>query len=70
MNENICQLRLDFEEMKISGPNEESSLCEEDTFTVVGTAGENPRVICGENTGQHSNHLFKLLLQFIFVFQI
>ncbi|KAB7495514.1 hypothetical protein Anas_03408, partial [Armadillidium nasatum] len=52
MHPNICQLRLEFEKFSLLGPNAES-LCERDTFTVVGAAGENPQVICGENAGQH-----------------
>ena len=52
MNDNICQLRLDLETMNLAEPSS-NSMCEEDTFTIVGTAGENPRVICGENSGQH-----------------
>lgn len=49
---NVCQLRLDFLTMDLQGPTN-MSLCEADTFTFVGTAGANPTVICGENTGQH-----------------
>ena len=52
MNSNICQLRLDLVTMSLAGPSA-STLCEEDTFTVVGSAGDNPRVICGDNTDQH-----------------
>ncbi|KAL7636093.1 UNVERIFIED_CONTAM: hypothetical protein RMT77_013912 [Armadillidium vulgare] len=50
---NICQLRLEFEKFSLLGPNAENSLCEQDTFTIVGAAGDNPQVICGENAGQH-----------------
>ncbi|KAG7175067.1 hypothetical protein Hamer_G015287 [Homarus americanus] len=43
-NENICQLRLDFETLRIQGPDN-TTQCSEDTFTVVGTGGANPTVI-------------------------
>ncbi|RXG56465.1 hypothetical protein Avbf_05760 [Armadillidium vulgare] len=42
---NICQLRLEFEKFSLLGPNAENSLCEQDTFTVVGAAGDNPQTL-------------------------
>ncbi|XP_064121630.1 uncharacterized protein LOC135226107 isoform X1 [Macrobrachium nipponense] len=51
-NSNVCQLRLDFLSMTLKGPGEDTT-CDTDTFTFVGTAGANPTVICGTNTGQH-----------------
>ncbi|XP_068239954.1 uncharacterized protein [Palaemon carinicauda] len=51
-NSDICQIRLDFLAMTLKGPTEET-VCDKDTFTFVGTAGANPTVICGTNTGQH-----------------
>lgn len=56
MNDNICQLRLDFEQIELSGPSQETSLCEEDALSVIGTAAGNPKVICGSNSGQHSEY--------------
>ncbi|XP_045128961.1 uncharacterized protein LOC123514814 [Portunus trituberculatus] len=52
VSENVCQLRLDFEKLELAGPDD-TSTCSIDTFTFVGTAGANPTVICGDNTGQH-----------------
>ncbi|XP_050697509.1 uncharacterized protein LOC126985948 [Eriocheir sinensis] len=51
-NDNVCQIRLDFEKLELAGPDNTSS-CSVDTFTFVGTAGSNPTVICGKNNGQH-----------------
>ena len=34
--------------------------CNTDTFTITGPAGATPPVICGTNTGQHGNLIFKL----------
>lgn len=52
VNDDVCQLRLDFETMELAGPDDKS-ICSIDTFTFVGTAGANPTVICGDNSGQH-----------------
>ncbi|KAJ6220059.1 hypothetical protein RDWZM_005871 [Blomia tropicalis] len=50
--ENICQLRLDFEEFSLSQPDE-NGFCTTDSFMVRTTVGERLPIICGENTGQH-----------------
>ena len=55
VNDDVCQLRLDFEKLELAGPDNTSS-CSIDTFTFVGSAGANPTVICGDNTGQHSKY--------------
>nr|XP_045617852.1 uncharacterized protein LOC123770217 [Procambarus clarkii] len=52
MNANVCQLRLDLVTLQLLGPNNMSQ-CDQDTFTVVGSGGANPSVICGVNDGQH-----------------
>ncbi|UYV68781.1 hypothetical protein LAZ67_6000833 [Cordylochernes scorpioides] len=50
--ENICQLRLDFEEFSLSQPDE-TGLCTTDSFMVRTTVGERLPILCGENKGQH-----------------
>ncbi|KAH9497009.1 uncharacterized protein LOC124494186 [Dermatophagoides farinae] len=50
--ENICQLRLDFEEFSMSQPDE-NGFCTTDSFMVRTTVGERLPIICGENAGQH-----------------
>ena len=57
MNDDVCQLRLDFVTLQLAAPNEQSQ-CETDTFTFTGSAGANPTVICGQNDGQHSRIFF------------
>ncbi|XP_071538252.1 uncharacterized protein [Panulirus ornatus] len=52
INSGVCQVRLDFLNMRLQGPDN-TSQCSHDTFTFVGTAGANPTVICGDNSGQH-----------------
>ncbi|XP_042864811.1 uncharacterized protein LOC122248700 [Penaeus japonicus] len=57
-NSDVCQLRLDFLSMNLANPNDGAgtgvaTLCEKDTFSFVGSAGGNPTVICGDNSGQH-----------------
>jgi hypothetical protein len=34
-----------------------ATTCQTDTFTVTGTPGAVPPVICGTNSGYHGNHL-------------
>ncbi|KAF7492778.1 hypothetical protein SSS_05421 [Sarcoptes scabiei] len=50
--DNICQLRLDFEEFSLSQPDE-NGFCTTDSFMVRTTVGERLPIICGENSGQH-----------------
>ncbi|KAK4294518.1 hypothetical protein Pmani_032860 [Petrolisthes manimaculis] len=52
VNNEVCQLRLDFETLRLLGPDNTTS-CTQDTFSFVGTAGANPTVICGDNTDHH-----------------
>merc|ERR1712027_91689 len=47
----ICMIRFDFQAMNI-GITATTGVCK-DTFTVTGTAGVNPPVICGDNAGYH-----------------
>ncbi|KAF2349274.1 CUB domain [Trinorchestia longiramus] len=55
LNDNICQLRLDFEEFTLGQPDNEG-VCDEDFLQVVAGASNIP-TICGDNTGQHSKWL-------------
>lgn len=50
--DNICQLRLDFEEFSLAQPDE-NGFCTTDSFMVRTTVGERLPIICGENPGQH-----------------
>lgn len=50
---NVCQLRLDFEDFTLAQPDE-NGLCTTDSFMVRTTVGERLPIICGENSGQHS----------------
>ncbi|KAF2349273.1 CUB domain [Trinorchestia longiramus] len=51
LNDNICQLRLDFEEFTLSQPNPEGE-CDRDFLQVVAGSSNVPK-ICGDNAGQH-----------------
>ncbi|XP_064097981.1 uncharacterized protein LOC135209218 isoform X1 [Macrobrachium nipponense] len=53
MNEDICQVRLDFLELRLSQPDWDGH-CNDDFLTVTGEAS-NPSIpiICGHNDGQH-----------------
>lgn len=51
--DNICQLRLDFEEFTLAQPDQ-NGLCTTDSFMVRTTVGERLPILCGENDGQHS----------------
>ena len=55
---NVCQLRLDFEDFTLAQPDE-NGLCTTDSFMVRTTVGERLPILCGENSGQHSKYLFK-----------
>jgi len=48
---NVCQLRLDFDEMEIQQPDPTTHQCTSDRFVVTG--GAPVPIICGHNTGQH-----------------
>jgi len=50
--QNVCQLRLDFEEFTLAQPDE-NGLCTTDSFMVRTTVGERLPILCGENGGQH-----------------
>ncbi|KAF2367174.1 CUB domain [Trinorchestia longiramus] len=51
LNDNVCQLRLDFQEFVLAGPETTDNLCVNDRFSVSG--GTTTPSICGVNTGQH-----------------
>merc|ERR1712012_685409 len=58
-NDDICRVRLDFEQFSISGPTAsldgeaDNAVCI-DSFAITGLAtGNNIPTICGENMGQH-----------------
>ncbi|XP_076059436.1 uncharacterized protein LOC143036065 [Oratosquilla oratoria] len=53
LNNNICQVRLDFVSMTLVGPESTNGVCNTDTLTITSNPSFNPPVICGENTGQH-----------------
>ncbi|XP_066949388.1 uncharacterized protein [Macrobrachium rosenbergii] len=52
INDNICQLRLDFETLVLAGPNGQS-ICREDKLSVLSPADGPSVIICGTNSGQH-----------------
>lgn len=52
---NVCQLRLDFEDFILAQPDE-NGLCTTDSFMVRTTVGERLPILCGENSGQHSKY--------------
>ena len=52
---NVCQLRLDFEDFTLAQPDE-NGLCTTDSFMVRTTVGERLPILCGENSGQHSKY--------------
>lgn len=49
---NVCQLRLDFENFALAQPDE-NGLCTTDSFMVRTTVGERLPILCGDNAGQH-----------------
>ena len=51
MNDDICQIRLDFETFELGPPND-SGVCEDDFFLVTGGTVVPP--LCGSNSGEHS----------------
>jgi len=51
MNDDICQIRVDFLELELSQPDE-NGLCVGDFLTITGGISESP-IICGSNSGQH-----------------
>jgi hypothetical protein len=50
--DNVCQLRLDFQEFTLSQPDE-NGFCTTDSFMVRTTIGDRLPIICGDNGGQH-----------------
>jgi len=50
--DNVCQLRLDFEDFQLSQPDE-NGFCTTDSFMVRTTVGERLPILCGRNSGQH-----------------
>jgi len=50
LNDDICQLRLDFDNFDITEAT--TGLCT-DTFAITGQSGQNPHDLCGTLTGQH-----------------
>uniref|UniRef100_T1IMY6 CUB domain-containing protein n=1 Tax=Strigamia maritima TaxID=126957 RepID=T1IMY6_STRMM len=49
-NNNICQIRLDFEEFELAPPR--NGRCDTDQFAILGVPGI--PVLCGSNGGQHT----------------
>ena len=49
---NVCQLRLDFDNMVLAQPESTDHQCQDDQFIVSG--GSPIPAICGTNTGIHS----------------
>ena len=54
MNDNICQLRLDFQTFSGFATSGTTAGTCSDTFAAAGQTGSNPPNICGTNTGYHS----------------
>ena len=54
----LPQIRLEFELFEINGPNY-MGVCDTDFF--LATGGSPTPMICGTNTGQHSEYLHKKL---------
>ena len=58
-----CQLRIDFQSFRLTPPNPETTVCDEDYFTVSGSSMAVPK-LCGDSyMDQHSKlrpHLFIL----------
>ncbi|CAH0391572.1 unnamed protein product [Bemisia tabaci] len=54
-NQNICQIRLDFEEFSMKGPHKNIGVCRKDRFMVTTSLpnGSGISDLCGENKGQH-----------------
>ena len=53
VSDDICQLRLDFQTFSGFVVGSGTGACT-DSLTVAGQTGSNPPVICGTNTGYHS----------------
>jgi len=53
MNDNICQLRLDFQTFSGFATSGTTAGTCSDTFAAAGQTGSNPPNICGTNTGYH-----------------
>ena len=55
IDENICQIRLDFIEFQTDGGSTIDKQCDRDMFRVTGGGGIDLGVgdLCGKNTGQH-----------------
>lgn len=62
---NVCQLRLDFEDFTLAQPDE-NGLCTTDSFMVRTTVGERLPILCGENSGQHSKYLNLIAFEIAF----
>ncbi|XP_023345465.1 uncharacterized protein LOC111714560 [Eurytemora carolleeae] len=55
INQNICQIRIDFEDFEIDGGSEAKRPCNRDSVKITSGTGENNGIgdLCGSNTGQH-----------------
>ena len=55
LDENICQIRLDFLEFQTDGGSAVNKPCDRDMFRVTGGGGAELGIgdLCGKNTGQH-----------------
>ena len=58
MNNNICQLRLDFDALDITEVSAASATVGEctDKLTITGPTGRNPPVVCGTLSESHSKY--------------
>ena len=54
LNVAICQLRLDFDDFRISQPTTTTGDCDSDTFAVTSPSGRGVPSTCGKLTGTHS----------------
>ena len=67
VGKNICQLKLEFNDFEIKGPDVTGD-CSEDVMTVTGTTNdERVPEICGLNTGQHSMYDYNIVNAYPYV---
>lgn len=52
-NRILLIFRMDFDEFRLMGPETENNICENDQFIIAGAPNSVP-IICGINTGNHS----------------
>lgn len=54
MHPDICQIRLDFDQFNLAGPETVNHICNTDQFLVSG--GSQAPSVCGTSTGDHSEY--------------